>query len=114
MKKVGVLVAVLTLTLLTSCASINPVETSSGSQSEINRVELNERIEYVEDYREEPAGFWKGVWHGFVSPISLLAIAFGNEDIGVYETYNTGNWYNFGFLLGAGALVGSSSSSSKS
>ena len=114
MKKIGVLVAVLTLTLLTSCASINPVETPNSYQPEINRTEVNERLEYVEDYREEPAGFWKGVWHGFVSPISLLAIAFGNEDIGIYETYNTGNWYNFGFLLGAGALVSGGSSSSKS
>ena len=113
MKKVGVLVAVLTLTLFTGCASINPVETPNSYQPEINRTELDERIDYVEDYRPEPAGFWKGVWHGFVSPISLLAIAFGNEDIGVYETYNTGNWYNFGFLLGAGALAGGGSSTYK-
>ena len=56
-----------------------------------------------------PAGFWRGVWHGFCAPFSFFGIMFG-MDIGIYDSFNTGNWYNFGFLLGIGALAGGVSS----
>ena len=54
-------------------------------------------------YREadaEPAGFWAGVWHGMIKPITFFVSLF-NEGVGIYETHNTGRGYNFGFLLGA-------------
>lgn len=50
-----------------------------------------------------PAGFWRGLWHGICAPWSLIGIMFG-WDIGIYDAYNTGNWYNFGFLTGTGSL----------
>lgn len=112
MKKLTLLLVMLVTITLTSCASYNPVETPTFDGPQINQERVDRRLEVVEDYRAEPAGFWRGVIHGAVSPFALLAIAFGNRDIGVYETYNTGNWYNFGFLLGCGALAGSSTSSS--
>ena len=48
---------------------------------------------------ETPAGFWYGLWHGIISVISLVIHLF-NESVVVYETNNTGGWYDFGFLLG--------------
>jgi hypothetical protein len=49
--------------------------------------------------QETPAGFWWGVWHGVISVVSLIVHIF-NENVAVYETHNTGGWYDFGFLLG--------------
>ena len=48
---------------------------------------------------EAPAGFWYGLWHGVISVISLVIHLF-NDSVVVYETNNTGGWYDFGFLLG--------------
>lgn len=56
-----------------------------------------------------PAGFWRGLWHGLCAPFAFIGIMFG-LDVGVYEAFNTGNWYNFGFLLGVGGLGAGSSS----
>lgn len=46
-----------------------------------------------------PAGFWYGLWHGAISVISLVVHIF-NDSVQVYETRNTGGWYDCGFLLG--------------
>jgi hypothetical protein len=51
------------------------------------------------------AGFWQGLWHGFVSPVTLVMSLF-NENVGVYEAHNNGSWYNFGFLLGTMMIFG--------
>lgn len=45
-----------------------------------------------------PAGFFWGVWHGWVAPISLI-VSFFNREIRIYETANTGWWYDFGFYM---------------
>ncbi len=29
-----------------------------------------------------------------------------NEHVSIYEVHNDGNWYDFGFVLGAGILFG--------
>ncbi len=42
------------------------------------------------------ANFLSGVWHGWIAPISLV-IGFFNNTIRIYEPYNTGWWYDFGF-----------------
>jgi len=52
-----------------------------------------------------PAGFWLGVWHGIICPITFLVSLF-NDNVGIYEVRNNGNWYNFGFV--AGIVVASS------
>jgi hypothetical protein len=51
------------------------------------------------------AGFWLGLWHGFISPITFLISLF-NENVSIYEVHNSGNWYDLGFVLGAGILFG--------
>ena len=35
------------------------------------------------------AGFWQGVWHGLISPISFLVSLF-TDSVSVYEVHNTG------------------------
>ena len=48
------------------------------------------------------AGFWTGLWHGMICPIAFVISLF-NPSVSMYEVHNNGNWYNFGFLIGAGA-----------
>ena len=51
---------------------------------------------------EDPSGFFSGIWHGWIAPISLIWGLF-NPAIRVYEPINTGWWYDFGFYI---AIVG--------
>ncbi|MEA5018471.1 MAG: hypothetical protein VB009_07135 [Erysipelotrichaceae bacterium] len=46
----------------------------------------------------KPAGFFWGVWHGWVAPFSLI-IGLFNHNIRVYEVFNSGWWYDFGFYM---------------
>lgn len=46
----------------------------------------------------EPAGFFWGVWHGWIAPISIIW-GFFNRNIRVYETNNKGWGYDLGFYL---------------
>lgn len=45
-----------------------------------------------------PAGFFMGIWHGWIAPISLIGRLF-NPAIRIYETQNTGWWYDFGYYM---------------
>ena len=45
-----------------------------------------------------PAGFFWGIWHGWIAPISLVWGFFDNK-IRIYETLNTGWKYDFGFYI---------------
>lgn len=51
------------------------------------------------------AGFWPGLWHGLISPITFLVSLF-NHNVNIYEVHNNGGWYNFGFVLGASIIFG--------
>ena len=53
----------------------------------------------------EPAGFWAGLWHGMIAPITFLVSLF-NNGVSIYETNNNGRWYEFGFLLAMGGQAG--------
>jgi hypothetical protein len=73
--------AVLVVLLLASCAAeVNP-EISADAE----------------------AGFWLGLWHGLILPVTFVVSLF-DDGVGVYEVVNNGHWYDFGFLLGAGGL----------
>jgi len=61
---------------------------------------------------ENPAGFWAGLWHGFISLITFIISIF-NKNVGIYEVNNTGVLYNLGFILGVSIFFGSGSSSIK-
>ena len=47
---------------------------------------------------DHPAGFLMGIWHGWIAPVSLI-IGLFNPEIRVYETLNTGWWYDLGFYI---------------
>lgn len=56
------------------------------------------------------AGFWQGVWHGLISPISFLVSLF-TDSVSVYEVHNNGNWYDAGFMVGISTVFSSSARS---
>ena len=55
-----------------------------------------------------PAGFFMGIWHGWIAPVSLVG-EFFNPELRVYEQVNTGFGYDFGFycavISGFGGLA---------
>ncbi len=55
---------------------------------------------------EKVAGFFMGIWHGWIAPISLI-IGLFDSNIRVYEANNTGWWYDFGFYMAIIAGFGS-------
>lgn len=50
------------------------------------------------------AGFFLGLWHGFISPVTFVVSVF-SRNVRLYEVHNSGTWYNFGFVLGAGLFL---------
>ncbi len=50
------------------------------------------------------SGFLLGLWHGFISPVTFIISVFSHS-VRFYEVHNTGGWYNFGFVLGAGLFL---------
>jgi hypothetical protein len=74
-----------TIVLLASCAAgPNPLERTPGP--------------------EGVAGFWLGLWHGLITPITFIVSLF-NHHVHFYEVHNSGALYNFGFILGAGLFL---------
>jgi len=53
----------------------------------------------------EVAGFWLGLWHGVIAPVTFVISLF-NDNVALYEVHNSGNWYDAGFFLGFGVLLG--------
>ena len=46
----------------------------------------------------DPAGFFSGIWHGWIAPISLV-VGFFKSEIRIYEIYNAGWWYDYGYYM---------------
>ncbi|GGC03533.1 hypothetical protein [Cellulomonas carbonis] len=65
----------------------------------------NELVGSVAPDGEGPFGFWWGLWHGLIAPITFIVSLF-TETVGIYEAHNTGGWYDFGFLLGLTVSLG--------
>lgn len=81
---------ILFLFTLSSCADVTPI-----SQCVDN----------------DPYGFFGGLWHGLISPLSFFGSLF-SDNIAMYAVNNSGGWYDFGFVLGSG-ILGFSLSSKK-
>ena len=82
-----VFIAVLAMLLLAGCAA--------GTNPTVD----------VLDADGESAGFWSGLWHGVISPVTFIISLF-SDNVNVYEVYNSGNWYDFGFMLGVSIIFG--------
>lgn len=48
-------------------------------------------------------GFWGGLWHGIIAPVSFVFSLF-SDHVAVWAVNNNGGWYSFGFLIGIGGL----------
>ena len=59
----------------------------------------------TENPEGDVAGFWRGLWHGIIAPVTFVISLF-SDNVSVYEVYNNGGWYDFGFLLGATIILG--------
>jgi polyferredoxin len=55
---------------------------------------------------EAPAGFFTGIWHGWIAPLSLLVALF-KDGVRIYEVNNTGWWYDLGYYMAVIAGFGS-------
>ena len=89
MKRLIPLAIVLTLFLAACAAGANPEVGTTSADGDI-------------------AGFWTGLWHGFIAPITFIISLF-TDNVNFYEVHNNGNWYNFGFMFGATMSLGGSS-----
>ncbi len=52
----------------------------------------------TERFADDQAGFFTGVWHGWIAPISIVWHFF-NGDVRIYEVNNTGIAYDIGFYV---------------
>ena len=59
----------------------------------------------TERFASAPAGFWNGLWHGFICIVTFV-IGLFSESVRMYEPHNVGALYDLGFLLGAAAMLG--------
>jgi hypothetical protein len=59
------------------------------------------------DQEGEVAGFWMGLWHGIIAPITFIISLF-TDKVELYEVHNNGGWYSFGFILGLMIIFGGS------
>jgi hypothetical protein len=50
-------------------------------------------------------GFWSGLWHGLISPVTFVISLF-TDNVNIYDVYNSGNWYDFGFMLALSLIFG--------
>ncbi|GAB4416485.1 MAG: hypothetical protein OHK0039_25870 [Bacteroidia bacterium] len=57
----------------------------------------------------EPAGFWLGLWHGIIAPVTFVISLF-SDTVEIYQRINNGGWYDFGFVLSASIIFGGSGS----
>jgi hypothetical protein len=60
-------------------------------------------------HRAPAAGFWAGLWHGLICPITFVVSLF-TPSVRIYEINNRGRLYDLGFLLGASASFGGTGS----
>ncbi len=85
MNLIKVLTIILMVLFVTSCANV---------------------VDVQECLPNDPGGFWWGLWNGMTAGFAFFYSLF-NDSIAVYDVNNTGGWYDFGFLLGAGAFSSS-------
>lgn len=64
------------------------------------------------DAAGKTAGFWTGLWHGIISPVTFIISLF-TKNVNIYDVYNSGNWYNFGFMVGISIIFGGGARSTK-
>ncbi|WP_299445561.1 hypothetical protein [uncultured Phycicoccus sp.] len=64
------------------------------------------------DTGTDPPGFWLGLWHGVIVPVTFIVSLF-TDAVSVYAVRNSGNWYDAGFMLGLLISLGGAGGSSR-
>jgi hypothetical protein len=85
----------------------NTLTSTPAPNGEINVPGVNIRIDVpgpnqlvnTADTRGRIAGILPGIWHGIISPVTLV-LSFINPNVQMYEVHNDGSQYNLGFLIG--------------
>ena len=81
------LIVLIVMSITAGCAAgPNPAKGTPGEQGKV-------------------AGFWLGIWHGFIAPF-VFVISFFKSGLSIYEVHNNGAWYNFGYLFGLACFFG--------
>ena len=57
----------------------------------------------VADSQRPVASTLLGIWHGIISPVTLV-ISFFDPIVQIYEVHNDGSLYNLGFLIGVAIM----------
>jgi len=104
MKKIFVFVVfALLLVTLAACAPSAKVEISKpNTEIQFDPPGVNPELDKPAE-NGHVAGLGTGLWHGLISPGTLI-ISFFKPEIQMYEVFNTGPLYNLGFFIGM-ALV---------
>ncbi|MCL1914957.1 MAG: hypothetical protein FWG10_14090 [Eubacteriaceae bacterium] len=55
--------------------------------------------------RDKPAGLFTGMVQGWLAPFYLV-FSFFDDSVKIYESYNTGFWYNLGFYAAVISPIG--------
>ncbi|MDX9991296.1 MAG: hypothetical protein RBS68_04520 [Anaerolineales bacterium] len=100
-KKLFIFAALLILLVMAAgCApgKVTQVEIPSVNM-ELSMPGLNPLVNTT-DANGRTAGILLGIWHGIISPVTMV-LSFINPELQIYEVYNDGSLYNFGFLIGA-------------
>jgi len=87
-------VAILAMLLLAGCAA--------GTNPTVDTPDID----------GESTSFWSGLWHGVISPITFIISLF-SDNVNIYEVYNSGNWYDFGFMFGVSLIFGGGARAAK-
>ena len=80
LKASKILFGILLLILMSSCAANEPLDECLTGQT---------------------YGFFWGIWHGIIAPISLTISLF-DEKVAMFAVNNSGFFYGLGFLIGSG------------
>lgn len=123
------LLAQILMIIVVGCAPGSPTQSlipvtgpknSTPAPGEINIPSTNIQVnapgpnplENKPDTHGQTAGALIGIWHGVISPVTII-LSFMNKDVQMYEVHNNGSAYNFGFFLGvlilmaiAGTVIG--------
>ena len=97
-----ILIAIL-LVLVAGCAPGSGVEVNVPSSRFVLTTPGPNPEQDKEDAAGKVAGAGEGLWHGIISPVTLIG-SFFNPAMQMYEVHNNGREYNLGYLIGV-ALV---------
>ena len=109
-KLIVILVLIFAFTMLIGCAPGSGIQITTpvpnanekmdipGFKVQLNAPGINPLVN-TGDAHGLVGGILSGVWHGFISPGTLI-FSLINPNVQMYEVHNDGSSYNFGFLLG--------------